>query len=153
MATLKIRWERLISEGQTCPRCQGTEAQLEEANRTLRQALAPLGVDVEVEKVPLSPEEFARDPLRSNRILVNDEPLEHWLGGQTGQSPCCDVCGPAECRTLERNGEMHEVIPADLIVEAGLLAALGRAPYRAAASCCSPSAAEPAGGGCCSCSC
>lgn len=152
MPTLKIRWERLVAEGQTCPRCRETEAQLEEAVRTLKQALASLGVDLDVEKVPLTSEQFAHAPLRSNRILVNGEPLERWLGGQTGQSPCCDVCGPAECRTLEMKGKTYEVIPANLIVEAGLLAALGRAPHRPAAPCCGPSASK-ANAGCCSCSC
>ncbi|MEM4229694.1 MAG: DUF2703 domain-containing protein [Thermoproteota archaeon] len=67
--------------------------------------------------------EFKKDPLRSNQILINGLPLEDWVGGKAGQSPCCDVCGPSECRTVAIGEEAYEVIPADLIIKAGLLAA------------------------------
>ena len=39
---LKIKWQRLIFEGETCPRCGSTEKELEEAISTLRQSLTPL---------------------------------------------------------------------------------------------------------------
>ncbi len=67
--------------------------------------------------------EFKKDPLRSNQIWLNDKPLEDWIGGKTGQSPCCDVCGPSECRTVKVKEEIYETIPAELIVRAGLIAA------------------------------
>lgn len=78
---------------------------------------------VVLEKGELSVEEFKQDTLRSNEIWIGDRLLEDWLGATTGQSECCDVCGPNDCRTVILAGESHEVISAELIVKAGLLAA------------------------------
>ncbi len=137
MRTLLIRWERLVEGDRTCPRCRSTEEELEKAISTLKRALGPLGIEVLLEKEALSDAQFSQDPLRSNRIWLNGLPLEEWLGGTVGHSPCCDVCGPAECRTVEVGGQVYEAIPADLIVKAGLTAVLeilGTAPRT---SCCS----------------
>jgi len=124
MKTLKVRWQRLVHNDETCPRCRQTEVELEEAISSLREALAPLGIDVSLEKEGITMAEFESDPLKSNRILINDVPLEEWLGARAGSSPCCDVCGPSECRTIEMDGETFEVIPRSLIYEAGLVCAL-----------------------------
>ncbi|MCX7705688.1 MAG: DUF2703 domain-containing protein [bacterium] len=122
MKTLRIKWERLIMNGQTCPRCKSTEKELKRAISTLKQSLKPLGVKLIVEKDELSAEEFKKNPLRSNQIWINGKLLEDWIDGKTGQTPCCDVCGPSECRTIEVNGEIYEEIPADLIIKAALIA-------------------------------
>ena len=122
MKTLKIKWQRLISDEQTCPRCGSTEVELEKAILTLKQSLTPLGIKVNLEKKALSEEEFKKDPLKSNQILLNDQPLEDWIRGEVGQSECCEVCED-DCRTIEVEGEIYETIPAELIIKAGLLAA------------------------------
>ncbi|MGQ9551641.1 MAG: DUF2703 domain-containing protein [Candidatus Bathycorpusculaceae bacterium] len=31
MKLLKIKWRRLVSDGETCPRCESTEEELEKA--------------------------------------------------------------------------------------------------------------------------
>jgi len=120
---LKIKWQRLVSDGQTCLRCSSTEEEIEKAVSVLRQSLTPLGIEVVLEKSELTVREFERNPLESNKIWINDRLLEDWIGGAVGQSPCCDVCGPSECRTVKVEGEIYETIPADLIIKAGLLAA------------------------------
>lgn len=120
---LTIKWQRLLYDGQTCPRCGSTGDEVGKAVTTLRQALTPLGIVVVLEKGELSVAEFKQDPLRSNEIWIGGRLLEDWLGAQTGQSACCDVCGPNDCRTVNVAGESHEVVPAELIVRAGLLAA------------------------------
>lgn len=125
---LKIKWQRLISEGETCPRCGSTEKELDRAVSTLRQSLAPLGIEIVLEKEELPVSEFKKDPLRSNRIWINSWLLEDWIEGEVGHSPCCDVCGPHECRTVEVKGQVFEVISADMIIKAGLTAAF-RASY------------------------
>ncbi|MEM4229693.1 MAG: DUF2703 domain-containing protein [Thermoproteota archaeon] len=51
---LKIEWQRLISDGKTCPRCGLTEKELEKAVSTLKQALTPLNMQVILEKDELS---------------------------------------------------------------------------------------------------
>jgi len=136
MKTLKIKWQRLISDGQTCPRCGSTEEELEKAISTLKQSLTPLDIQVVLEKDRLSVAEFKRDPLKSNQIWLNGRVLEDWIGGKVGQSPCCDVCGPSECRTVGVGGEVYEAIPADLIIKAGLLAASQLVGTETNKSCC-----------------
>ncbi|MGT2490314.1 DUF2703 domain-containing protein [Cupriavidus basilensis] len=41
-----------------------------------------------------------------------------------GSSPCCSVCGDSECRTVDVGGTSYEVVPEELMVKAGLIAAL-----------------------------
>ena len=62
MKTLNIRWQRLVSKGETCPRCGATEKEVEKALQTLEQSLAPLGVKVALEKQELNQQ---RVPKRS----------------------------------------------------------------------------------------
>ncbi len=136
MKTLKIKWQRLLSDGQTCPRCGSTEEELEKAISTLKQSLIPLGIKVVLEKDELSVAEFKKDTLQSNQIWLNGRSLEDWIGGKVGQSPCCDVCGPSECRTVEVGGEVYETIPADLVIKAGLLAGSQLLSLETDKSCC-----------------
>lgn len=121
--TITIKWQRLLSDKQTCPRCGSTETEVEKAVSSLKQSLEPAGIRVVLEKRELTDAEFQKDPLQSNKIWINNRPLEDWVGGKIGQSKCCGVCGPADCRTIGVGGEVYEVIPADLIIKAGLLAA------------------------------
>lgn len=120
---LRIKWQRLISDGETCPRCGSTEEELEKAVSTLKKSLAPLRIEVVLEKEELSVAEFKKEPLQSNRIWINDRLLEDWIEGRSGHTPCCDLCGPHDCRTVEVEGHTYEVIPAELIIKAGLSAA------------------------------
>jgi Domain of unknown function (DUF2703) len=119
---LKIKWKRLISNGETCLRCGSTERELRKAVSTLKRSLAPLGIKVILEKEELSDTEFKKDPLQSNRIWIDNRLLEDWIDGRVGQSPCCDVCGLHDCRTVEVQGQAFETIPAQIIIKAGLSA-------------------------------
>ena len=119
---LMISWQRLVSDGSTCPRCGSTEDELGNAVERLKNAFSPLGVKVELQKNELTLEEFKKDPIKSNKILFNGIPLEDLIEAKTGQSQCCDVCGDEECRTVEVGGELYETIPVDMIVNAGLIA-------------------------------
>ena len=120
---LEIGWTRLLSRGKTCPRCGSTGKEVDKAVSTLRRSLSPLGIKVILEKKELSLPKFKKAPLASNKILINGRPLESWLGGKTGKSTCCSVCGPSKCRTVETGGKIFETIPARMIVRAGLAAA------------------------------
>ena len=146
MKTLTIAWQRLLDDGQTCPRCGSTETEVEKAVALLIQSLAPLGVAVVLEKSELTAKQFAQNTLQSNSIRIDGKLLEEWIGGATGQSPCCEVCGPNDCRTMKVGNAVFEVIPAKLIVKAGLLAAaqlLGREECD-----CYPADVWPGGGYC-----
>lgn len=124
MKNLSITWQRLVDEsGSTCPRCAGTEQEMQRAVERLRTALEPLGVQPVLETREIAPATFMQQPDQSNRIWIGGRPLEDWLGARTGSSRCCDACGDEECRTLEINGASHEVIPEALVVRAGLIAA------------------------------
>jgi Domain of unknown function (DUF2703) len=59
---LKIKWKRLISNGETCPRCGSTERELRKAVSTLKRPLAPLGIKVILEKEELSDTKFRKIP-------------------------------------------------------------------------------------------
>lgn len=123
MKTIKITWQRLVDEqGQTCDRCGGTEQELHKALRFLVKALAPAGIAFSLETKSLDSQEFARDPTKSNRIWVDGKPLEKWVKGEAGASPCCGPCGDSECRTVNVAGITYETIPAELIIKAALKA-------------------------------
>ena len=122
MKTIKIVWQRLVDErGQTCPRCRATEQELHKAHRFLTKALLPLGIVFSLETRALDSQEFDRDPLQSNRLWIDNKPLEKWVKAETGASPCCGPCGEAECRTVTVEGQTFETIPAELIIKAALL--------------------------------
>lgn len=123
MKTIKITWQRLVDEqGQTCSRCGGTEQELHKALRFLAKSLMPVGIAFSLETKALDAQEFARDPSQSNRLWIDGRPLEKWLEGEAGASPCCGPCGDAACRTLEVEGTVYETIHAELIIKAALLA-------------------------------
>lgn len=120
--TITIVWQRLISEGVTCPRCGSTEENLEQAVLELKEKLKPYNIDIILEKKELTTEEFKKDPIKSNSILFEGDSLEKLISVNISQSKCCDVCGDAECRAVEIEGSLYEIIPTDLIVRAGLIA-------------------------------
>ena len=124
MHTIPILWQRLLSlQEQTCDRCAATELALQQALETLQQVVTPLQMQVVLHRQALTLEQFNQDPGASNRIWIADKPLEEWLGASTGSSPCCSVCGDAQCRSLDCNYQSYEAIPPELIIKAGLLAA------------------------------
>lgn len=139
MRDVRIHWQRLVEAGRTCPRCSATGEEVRRAVDTLTAALAPLGIAVQLQEETIALPRFMDDPAASNRILVNDRTLEDWLGGQTGQSRCCDVCGPEDCRTVSVDGTTYETVPQELVVRAGLLAAQEiLAEPGPSTSCCEP---------------
>ncbi len=131
-----ISWQRLVSDGETCPRCGGTEENLEKAVSSLKKSINPLGLNVIFKKKKLSVKEFKEDPLKSNLITINDKPLEYWINGKVNESQCCDVCGPNDCRTITVGEETYEEIPSNLIIKAGLIAASNMIGNNENKSCC-----------------
>jgi len=119
---LTITWQRLVDEGKTCPRCGSTEDELGKAVLILKKKLEPSGIKIILKKSALTLEGFKKNPIESNRILFDNQSLESLMAAKTGKSQCCNVCGDNECRTLELNGESHEIITTEIIVKAGLKA-------------------------------
>lgn len=123
MNKLIIRWQRLVDNSTTCPRCSGTEIEIEKAIYKLKEAFKPLNIYVVLEKYELNQDEFRKSPLVSNLILINDKPLEDWLNAEIGRSQCCSICGDEDCRTIQFKGQTYEAIPENLIIKASLIAA------------------------------
>lgn len=151
---LPIEWQRLMDRrGETCERCGGTEKELRKAFSMLKRSLRPLGFKVTLEKTSLGPE-CAKDIIDSNRITIAGRTLEHWLDAKVGSSACGSCCAKlgemVECRTTTVDGETYEVIPAELIVKAGLKAASEAMGTPAKSSCC-PTSKTPCtqSGTCC----
>jgi hypothetical protein len=141
MKVLQIRWQRLLDEkNQTCERCGSTEQELQKAFQSLKKSLAPLGIDVVLEKKALDPATCAKDVTQSNRIWIGERALEEWLGGKVGKSPCGFCCvelgGSVECRTVTIGDQTFEAIPAKLIIKAGLLAASQSINVNTSEPCC-----------------
>lgn len=137
---LAIQWQRLLDDkGKTCDRCGETEKELRKAIDMLKRSLRPLGMKVTFDKKSLGPED-AKDIIDSNRILIAGKTLEAWLDAKIGSSACGSCCAKlgetVECRTTTVDGETYEVIPAQLIVKAGLRAASEFMKVPAASSCC-----------------
>jgi anti-sigma factor RsiW len=120
--SLTIKWQRLVHEGETCPRCEGTGEEVKKAVDILTARLSPYGIGVRLETAALDMVAWQADPDQSNRIWIAGRPIEDRLQGQVGHSACCGVCGEEDCRTLELEGQTYETIPAALIVQAGILA-------------------------------
>lgn len=146
---LPIRWQRLVGEeGGTCDRCGGTQRELRHAYESLKASLRPLGINVVLVEQALTAQECAEDISRSNRIWIGDRLLEEWLGAQVGRSHCASCCSElgedVECRTVTVDGNTYEVVPAELIVKAGLLAASEVLAAQSPGPCC-PSSSKTQG--------
>lgn len=130
MKPLPIVWQRLVSpQGKTCDRCGATHQEVRRAIAKLKRSLRPLGIEPRLEVREIDEKSFKADPGESNRIWIAGRPMEEWLGASVGSSPCCSVCGTAECRTLEVEGATFETIPEELFLKAALRASselLGR---------------------------
>ena len=125
MSRLPIVWQRLVSAGGTCPRCDATHQHLQSAVAKLRGALEPLNVEPILEVREIGESSFRKDSAQSNRIWIAGKPIEEWIGAGVGSSRCCSVCGDAPCRTMEVEGAVFEDIPEAVIMKAALIAAAG----------------------------
>lgn len=140
MKPLPILWKRLVSEGETCPRCGSTQHNVASAVAKLTSALRPLGIEPVLETHAIDDASFRAAPAESNRLWIGGKPMEEWLGATAGSSLCCEVCGDLPCRTMELEGQTFEAIPEDLIVKAGIIAAsrlVGPDTSASVTACCS----------------
>ena len=139
MKPLSIVWKRLVTEGQTCPRCGSTQHNVSAAVARLESVLGPLGIQPVLHTEAIDAAAFRAAPAESNRIWIDGQPMEAWLGASAGNSPCCEVCGDLPCRTMQLDGHTYEAIPEELIVKAAMIAAARRIGPQASApasSCC-----------------
>ncbi len=119
MTTITVEWQRLVDEkGDTCDRCNKTYLNLERVIDELKPAFKNFGIELEFEKKAISIEEFNKNSLSSNVILIDGTPLEKLLDLKIGQSPCCGPCGDNECRTIIDDDGVKEEVEERYILKA-----------------------------------
>jgi hypothetical protein len=119
MNRLEIEWRHLDKDGKTCDRCSDTGATVRAACADLVKELEPKGWEVTLKETLLTDQ----DVPDSNSIYLNGVAIENLLSDTRKAENCCASCGeilgaPTMCRTLERNAQTFEAIPATMIVEA-----------------------------------
>ena len=122
MKSLPIIWQRLVSDGKTCDRCNATYQEIQRGVSKLKEALSPFGIKPTLETRDIGEKAFKANPFESNRIWIAGRPIEEWLGASVGSSRCCSVCGESECRTVLLGGTTFEAIPEKLFLRAALVA-------------------------------
>ena len=119
MNRLEIEWRHLDKDGKTCDRCSDTGETVRAAYADLVEELKPKGWEVTLKETLLTDQEIPE----SNSIYFNGIAIEKLLPDTRKSENGCALCGeilgsPTMCRTLERDGQTFEVIPAGMIAEA-----------------------------------
>ncbi len=119
MITVTVEWQRLVDEkGETCDRCNKTYVNLERVISLAMPFLENFGIRIEFLKKAISMEDFQKNPLLSNQIIIDGKPIEQMLSLQVGQSTCCGPCGDNECRTIIDGNVEKEDVEERLILKA-----------------------------------
>lgn len=118
MKTLKIEWQHLDVEGETCERCYDTGENLVSEVKRLNRSLNPKGFLVELIDTKLN----SKQVFESNSLLFNGVPIEKILNIEV-KSNYCESCSTlvgekTYCRTVTFDGNEYEDIPAKAIRQA-----------------------------------
>lgn len=111
-----------------CTRCQGTDANLDEALREVVAILEQEGVEVVVNKVNVINEELAIKYkfVSSPTIRVNGRDIQMEVKENSCAS-CGDLCGEdVDCRVWVYKGQEYTEAPKEMIVEAILQEVYGK---------------------------
>lgn len=119
MNVLEIEWRHLDKDGKTCDRCLDTGETVRNAYDSLVRDLLPKGWEVRLKEIILSDQEIPE----SNSIYLNGIAIEELLPKAHKSETCCVSCSellgaPIMCRTIQKDGQIFEAIPADMILEA-----------------------------------
>lgn len=118
--SLVISWQHTVCQSmKPCNRCLMTPEEVKTAYEKLQSALAKLDIEVILDEQTEAQE--------GDHILINGKALENLLGGKLVKRQCASCPGAdgetKEYNTLELDGTVYEIIPAALIIRAGLLVA------------------------------
>ncbi len=132
--TLTIAWHKVSDDdGSICDLSTATQQTVDQASEELRRALAPNGIEVVVET--LVPEKAEGGDCLCNRVLIQGRFVDEWLGadlvktscsGCPNQKGCAETAESGGCGgqyNMIHQGKTYGIVPADLIVMAGLVAA------------------------------
>ncbi|BAK97903.1 hypothetical protein OBV_07050 [Oscillibacter valericigenes Sjm18-20] len=116
----KIVVEYLYLDLQTCDRCIGMDAVLDEAMATLTPALKLYGYEVVYYKIEIKTAELAEQfkLISSPTIRVNGQDI-CGIVKENSCGCCSEISGTdVNCRVFEYRGERYEVPPRELLAEA-----------------------------------
>jgi hypothetical protein len=118
--TLVIRWQHTVCQNENpCERCINTPLEIQRAYKDLKASLTGLGIVVTFEEKKMKEHD--------DHIFINDHDITDLLEGETIRTACLncldDKGDPRTCNTLKLGDNTYEVIPAELIIKAGLVAA------------------------------
>ena len=132
--TISLAWHKVNGEdGSVCELSLATQQMVDQASVELSQALAANNIEVAVQT--LTPEKVEGGECLCNRVLVQDRFVDEWLGARLVKTACSGCPNQAKCaETAEPDGcggqyeiiyqgENHRIVPSDLIVTAGIIAA------------------------------
>ncbi len=116
MKRLFIEWKHLDIDNSTCIRCSKTGKTINQVINELKEELKPRGIKIDFKETNLSEKEIKE----SNKILINDIPLEQILSDAKIDENYCESCScitgtDAYCRTIEYQGKTYEEIPEEII--------------------------------------
>lgn len=117
---------------QTCGRCIGTDAALDEVMAVLTPALKLAGFEITYNKIEMKTAELAEryEFLSSPTIRVNGRDICGPVK-ENGCGCCGEISGiEVDCRVFEYKGESYEVPPKEMLAEAILKAIFGPAGGR-----------------------
>ena len=118
--TLVIRWQHAVCQNDNpCERCINTPIEIQRAFDDLKSSLAGLGITVTMEEKKIKDHD--------DRLFINDHDVIDLLKGERTKTACAncfdDKGNPRTCTSLKLGEDVFEVIPAELIIKAGLVAA------------------------------
>lgn len=133
--TLTIAWHKVSEDdGSICELSTATHKSVEQAFKELSQTLAPNGMKVAVET--LSPEKVEGSECLCNRVLIQGRFVDEWLGADLVKTACSGCPNQAGCAksagsgggcggqyAMIHQGKTYSIVPANLIVMAGIIAA------------------------------
>ena len=110
-------------DGATCERCSATTVNARGVADELTIQLKPLGVEVSLVEHAAAMGNLTQ----SNSVLINDKPIEEWLGAtrvSTECPSCCKLSGEENvcCGAMLVDETVHESYTADQIRRAALMA-------------------------------
>jgi len=123
----KVVVEYLYLDLQTCDRCIGTDAALDEVMEELTPALKLAGFEIEYNKIEMKTAELAAKYqfLSSPTIRVNGQDICGPV--KENSCGCCSEISGTDvaCRVFEYNGESYDVPPKEMLAEAILKTVFG----------------------------
>lgn len=118
--TLVIRWQHAVCQNDNpCERCINTPLEIQQAFDDLKTSLSGLGITVTLEEKKIKHHD--------DHLFINDRDVVDLLKGERVKTACAncfdDKGNPRTCNSLKLGDDVFEVIPAELIIKAGLVAA------------------------------